>query len=111
MSFTARASRSCRLAPVSLNRTIEQVAVSHAVLRWRDLPQRRGIAIGVAAGSSADVPEIMGVEGEIRDALTNLIFNAVDAMPDGGAITLRTRFLPAEPRSRPPRLGPGSSSK
>jgi len=35
----------------------------------------------------------MGSEGELRDALTNLIFNAVDAMPDGGTLTLRTRLL------------------
>jgi hypothetical protein len=34
----------------------------------------------------------MGVESEIREALTNLIFNAVDAMPDGGTLTLRTRL-------------------
>jgi CheY-like chemotaxis protein len=35
----------------------------------------------------------MGAEHEIRDALTNLVFNAVDAMPAGGAITVRTREL------------------
>ena len=35
----------------------------------------------------------MGSEVEIRDALTNLIFNAVDAMPEGGILTLRTRVL------------------
>jgi CheY-like chemotaxis protein len=32
------------------------------------------------------------VEGEIREALTNLVFNAVDAMPEGGQLTLRTRL-------------------
>ena len=41
----------------------------------------------------------MGSESEIREALTNLVFNAVDAMPDGGALTLRTR---------PDRRAPGS---
>jgi CheY-like chemotaxis protein len=38
------------------------------------------------------LPLILGVEGEIREALTNLVFNAVDAMPDGGVVTLRTRL-------------------
>ncbi len=28
---------------------------------------------------------------EVREALTNLIFNAVDAMPEGGRLTIRTR--------------------
>jgi CheY-like chemotaxis protein len=35
----------------------------------------------------------MGSEVELRDALTNLIFNAVDAMPEGGTLTLRTRLV------------------
>ena len=36
----------------------------------------------------------MGAESEIRDALTNLIFNAVDAMPEGGTLTVRTFAQP-----------------
>ena len=31
-----------------------------------------------------------GDDSSLRDALTNLIMNAVDAMPDGGDITIRT---------------------
>jgi CheY-like chemotaxis protein len=39
------------------------------------------------------LPRILGTESDIRDALTNLVFNAVDAMPDGGTLTLRTRQI------------------
>ena len=44
-----------------------------------------------ARSSTPDLPVIRGAEDEIRDALTNLIFNAVDAMPSGGTLTVRTR--------------------
>ena len=37
------------------------------------------------------LPTILGSESEIRDALTNLIFNAVDAMPDGGTLDRAAR--------------------
>jgi CheY-like chemotaxis protein/anti-sigma regulatory factor (Ser/Thr protein kinase) len=36
------------------------------------------------------VPPVAGDESALREVLTNLIFNAVDAMPGGGTITLRT---------------------
>ena len=38
----------------------------------------------------------MGAENEIREALINVIFNAVDAMPNGGPLTLRTRVAQRE---------------
>ncbi|MGB6452370.1 MAG: ATP-binding protein [Steroidobacteraceae bacterium] len=78
------------LARVALNQMVEQVVdLTHA--RWSDLPQQRGVVIQLEKALEPDLPEIMGAEVEIRDALTNLIFNAVDAMPDGGTLTLRTR--------------------
>jgi CheY-like chemotaxis protein/anti-sigma regulatory factor (Ser/Thr protein kinase) len=58
--------------------------------RWSDQPQRRGIMIELNAALAPDLPDILGAENEIRDALTNLIFNAVDAMPEGGVIKVRT---------------------
>jgi CheY-like chemotaxis protein/anti-sigma regulatory factor (Ser/Thr protein kinase) len=59
------------------------------------MPQQRGIVIRALTELAPDLPKIMGVESEIREALTNLVFNAVDAMPEGGTLTLRTRVADA----------------
>jgi signal transduction histidine kinase/ActR/RegA family two-component response regulator/uncharacterized membrane protein affecting hemolysin expression len=82
------------LSTVACNKMVEQV-VSLTRARWSDLPQQRGIVIQLRTELSPDLPEIMGSEVEIRDALTNLVFNAVDAMPEGGTLTLRTKFVTA----------------
>ena len=59
--------------------------------RWRAQPQQRGIVIELLKDFAPKLPNVMGDEVELRDALTNLVFNAVDAMPEGGTLTLRTR--------------------
>ncbi|HKU90007.1 MAG TPA: ATP-binding protein [Steroidobacteraceae bacterium] len=61
--------------------------------RWRALPQSRGIVIELRQELAAHLPEVMGDAVELRDALTNLVFNAVDAMPEGGTLTLRTQEI------------------
>jgi CheY-like chemotaxis protein/anti-sigma regulatory factor (Ser/Thr protein kinase) len=78
------------LAPVQVNRLLQEVA-NLTRARWSDIPQQRGVVIELAMDLAAEDPTIRGVESEIREALINLIFNAVDAMPDGGTLTLRTR--------------------
>jgi signal transduction histidine kinase/ActR/RegA family two-component response regulator len=80
------------LEQLNLNRAIRQV-VDLTRPRWSDLPQQRGIVIDLDLQLAADLPDLMGAENEIRDALTNLIFNAVDAMPGGGRLILRTYAL------------------
>ena len=57
------------------------------------MPQQRGIVIQVRTVLEAELPAVAGIESEIREALTNLIFNAVDAMQDGGTLTLRTKSI------------------
>jgi signal transduction histidine kinase/ActR/RegA family two-component response regulator/HAMP domain-containing protein len=85
------------LARIDVNRIISE-AIELTRPRWRDLPLQRGVVVNLRTELAADLPQIMGAENEIRDALTNLIFNAVDAMPAGGSLTLRTRL--AESRDR-----------
>jgi signal transduction histidine kinase/DNA-binding NarL/FixJ family response regulator len=75
---------------VRLNSLVEQV-IEFTRVRWKDLPQERGIVIDLLVHADPALPDIAGVESEIRDALTNLVFNAVDAMPEGGTLTIRTR--------------------
>ena len=78
------------LVPVDMNTIVQQV-VDLTRARWSDMAQQRGIAIAMRTELAPDLPAIMGADNEIREALTNLIFNAVDAMPNGGPLTVRTR--------------------
>jgi PAS domain S-box-containing protein len=80
------------LAPVDLNKVLQQV-LDLTQASWRDMPQERGILIRVLKDITSPVPMILGAENEVRDALTNLVLNAVDAMPQGGTLTLRSKSL------------------
>jgi PAS domain S-box-containing protein len=84
------------LTQASLNRLVQQV-LDLTRARWSDMPQERGIMIEVRTELDPDLPTFNGAESEIRDALTNLVINAVDAMPEGGALTLRTRVMESAP--------------
>ena len=78
--------------PVNLNEVVRQ-SVELTRARWQTMAQGKGIPIETELDLAAALPTIMGSESEIRDAVINLIFNAVDAMPAGGTITLQTRSL------------------
>lgn len=56
--------------------------------KWKEEMSARGINIELTT-EVADVPQIRGNLTELREALTNLIFNSVDAMSYDGKITLR----------------------
>ncbi len=69
--------------------TLVHEAVELTRPHWRDEPQRRGVVneIRTTLSASGGLPPILGQPAEIREALTNLILNAVDAMPQGGVLT------------------------
>ena len=78
------------LIPVNLNRSLQQV-IDLTRARWNDEPQQQGLVIQIKTEFDQALPPVMAVEGEVREALTNLFLNAFDAMPQGGTLTLRTR--------------------
>jgi signal transduction histidine kinase/ActR/RegA family two-component response regulator len=79
------------LAPVQVNALVHQV-IDLTRARWSNMPQQRGIVIHLQTELAPNLPAIRGIESELRETLINLVFNAADAMPDGGRLTLRTRL-------------------
>jgi signal transduction histidine kinase len=73
---------------VDLAKVVQQ-AVSLTEPKWRHQAQANGITIAVSTDFKA-LPIVSGEEAALREILTNLIFNAVDAMPEGGGILLQT---------------------
>jgi PAS domain S-box-containing protein len=88
--FSRRREPQLTMKPVHLNRLIEQV-LDFTRARWSNMAQQSGVVIQARTELAPDLPMIPGIESEIREALINLVFNAVDAMPNGGILTLRTR--------------------
>jgi signal transduction histidine kinase/CheY-like chemotaxis protein len=55
--------------------------------RWKDRAEAANIQISLDLQIRCQ-SKIMGDESELREVLVNMVFNAVDAMPEGGRLTL-----------------------
>ncbi|MBI4593853.1 MAG: GAF domain-containing protein, partial [Candidatus Rokubacteria bacterium] len=87
----ARVRRDQPHVPVDLNEIVRD-ALEITQSRWREESLRRGIAIELRTRLGA-LPPVAGDPVELREAMTNLILNAVDAMPAGGTLTLATAVV------------------
>jgi signal transduction histidine kinase/CheY-like chemotaxis protein len=90
--FYRRRSDTEQLSKVNINQIIDEVIVLTRP-RWRDLSQREGISIHIERDLETKPPLLLSDPSDLREALINLIFNSVDALPQGGTITLATRSV------------------
>jgi signal transduction histidine kinase/ActR/RegA family two-component response regulator len=90
--FYRRREHNDQLHLVSPNRIIEQV-IELTSPCWRDISQGRGLVVQVETGLAEGLPELYCNESDLREALTNLVLNSVDALPQGGCIRLTTSSL------------------
>jgi len=65
-------------------------AIEFTRSRWRKEPQAAGISITVR-NECKNLPPVLGSPSQLREVFTNLILNAVDAMPQGGTISFRAQ--------------------
>jgi CheY-like chemotaxis protein len=69
--------------------SIIQDAMEITKPKWKDDAQGRGFQIEMGS-TFEEIPPVAGNASELREVITNLIFNAIEAMPEGGKIEVRT---------------------
>ncbi|BBO71499.1 hypothetical protein DSCA_54290 [Desulfosarcina alkanivorans] len=75
-----------RRSPVSVGPVSMAEIVDRSIVLARHRLELGDVTL--ATRIAADLPEVSGDANQLQQCLLNLIFNAVDAMPDGGSLTL-----------------------
>jgi len=87
----SRTRRDRAFAAVDLGEVLRDV-VEITRSRWRDEAARRNVAVQLEL-DAPPVPPVLGNAAELREVFTNLVLNAVDAMPQGGRLRVSCREL------------------
>jgi PAS domain S-box-containing protein len=73
---------------IDLNEIVRSAMASTSP-HWKDEAEARGTTIKIKE-KLGKLPLLLGSRSELMEVLTNLTFNALDAMGEGGEITIRT---------------------
>jgi signal transduction histidine kinase/CheY-like chemotaxis protein len=82
----ARQRRDHDFEPVSIDQILLDVSEITRP-RWKDRAEAANVQISLDLQIRSKA-RVMGDESELREVLVNMVFNAVDAMPNGGNLTL-----------------------
>lgn len=82
----ARQRRDHDFEPVSIDQILFDVSEITRP-RWKDRAEASNVQISLDLQIRSKA-KVMGDESELREVLVNMVFNAVDAMPEGGNLTL-----------------------
>jgi signal transduction histidine kinase len=89
LTFTRSKSLNSDYATVVINQLVED-AIKMTEPIWRAKAQHKGINITIHQHLSPENLKVHGNEGALKEVLVNIIFNAIDAMPNGGGIDIST---------------------
>lgn len=87
---THKASSEQDFIQLDINAIIKEV-VEITRPKWKDETELKGINIDIRT-ELGELSNPMGNHSEIREVLTNMIFNSIDALPDGGKIRITTQM-------------------
>jgi PAS domain S-box-containing protein len=90
LSFTKSSQDTKELASFDIRDLIKQ-SIDFTMPRWKNMAQANGINYQIDRDGIREIPEVHCNPTELREVFINIISNALDAMPDGGTITVSTR--------------------
>jgi PAS domain S-box-containing protein len=73
---------------IEINELLEN-SLEFTRMRWKDQTESKGISVDIQREFSQLAPTL-GSASELREVFTNIINNALDAMPEGGALKIAT---------------------
>lgn len=74
--------------PINLNQLIQQ-SIQLTQPKWKNQSLANSVTVNIITDIQ-QIPQISGNEAELREVITNLVFNSVDAISANGSISLRT---------------------
>jgi len=86
--FTGRKVSAQDFTRIDLNEIVREAIVSTSP-RWKDEAEAEGTTIKIKE-KLGKLPSILGSRSELMEVLTNLIFNSLEAMREGGEIAIKT---------------------
>jgi nitrogen fixation negative regulator NifL len=90
IKFTRASQGTSEFKPFDIKKLIDQ-SIEFTMPRWKNMAQARGINYLIDKEGVKNVSSIMCNPTEIREVFVNIINNALDAMPEGGSLSLSTR--------------------
>jgi len=90
--FTRVRTDTSHFVPVDINEIVSD-AINFMKTKWKDEAEARGIVFQLTTNLGTLRP-IAGNPSELREVFTNIILNALDAMPGGGTLHVETSMTP-----------------
>ncbi len=87
--FTKIRAGSVEFVPLNISHIIKEV-INYTRPRWKTLAQAKGVTYHLKFKKSTDEGWVLGNSSELKEVFLNIINNALDAMPEGGNVSIKT---------------------
>lgn len=86
--FTNIRADSTKFVPLDINHVLKEV-INYTKHRWKAIAQAKGVTYYVRLAKATSTCWVLGNPTELKEVFLNIVNNALDAMPEGGNLTVK----------------------